>query len=108
MITARMQESSAQVWSVHAHQLGEGKVPRKLVSDQREIGNGVGGLRGLRQLPILPECPVAVSNELHILSSYKSLLFFSYPVLLPDTKIALFILPIKINPHNFFFIIHFL
>ena len=43
VITARMQESSAQVWSVHAHQLRDGKVPRKLVSDQREIGDGVGG-----------------------------------------------------------------
>ena len=42
-IIAWMQESSAQVWSVHAHQLREGKVPRKLGSDQREIGNGVGG-----------------------------------------------------------------
>ena len=51
---------------------------------------------------------MAMSDELHLLSSYKSLLFFSSPVLLPDTKIGLFILPIKINPHNFFFIIHFL
>ena len=42
VITARMQESSAQVWSVHAHQLGEGKVPRKLVSDQRDSRGRVG------------------------------------------------------------------
>ena len=43
-----------------------------------------------------------MSNELHILSSYKSLLFCSSPVVLPDTKIALLILPVKINLHNFF------
>ena len=45
---------------------------------------------------------MAMIDELHILSSYKSLLFFSSPVDLPDGKIALFILPIKINSHNFF------
>ena len=45
---------------------------------------------------------MAMSDELHLLFSYKSLLFFSSPVDLPDAKIALFILPIKINPHNFF------
>ena len=42
VITARMQESSAQVWSVHAHQRGEWKVPRKLGSDQRDNKGRVG------------------------------------------------------------------
>ena len=60
------------------------------------------GYRGLRRLSILPECTVAVTDELHLLPSYKSLLVFSSPVDLPDAKMALFILPIKINPHNFF------
>ena len=45
---------------------------------------------------------MAVTDELHLLPSYKSLLIFSSPVDLPDAKMALFILPIKINPHNFF------
>ena len=87
--------------SVQDPELGRWRPPRKLVFAQRD-NRGRVGWRGLRQLPILPECPVAVSYELLTLPSHKSLLFCSSPVLLPDTKIALFILPVKINSHNFF------